>query len=477
MTARALLTSRSTAILGAALLVVACGRDAVTTPHDGPGPRAAVYGKAPPTTSVSVTSASPAFGDQGTTVDVHVLGSGFADGAQATWLLHGAADPAHVRTNKTTFVSSTEVVANITIASDAQLAFWDVQVALAGGKNGVGSEAFEVTAAQILGPGTTGGGSTVVGMNDQLQVVGFSTSANTQTAWIYDPSTGMVALGAGNADGIDPLGTFVVGADSRSFATAWIRQAGNSWLAQSLPQLPGSLGSTAYGASRLADGSALVVGWSVYSKKGGTSPSQAVAWRRSADGVWSAPQVYVTPPGFGSSEAHDVNPQGQVTGHLDVMQQGIVWDSPTTYTILDGRPARINQAGTLIVGQRQNSYNDPVYWWRDPVTKQWHVPGTQLPSLAGSSCDDGFALDVNDAGVIVGWSCAGSTKNATVWQLDLSGPSPVLVRTPTRLPGLWFMTADDGNMARAVSNTAPYVVAGSAFISKTQPVAVEWNLR
>ena len=185
----------------------------------------------------------------------------------------------------------------------------------------------------------------------------------------------------------------------------------------------------------------------------------------------------MTPPGFASSDARDVNPQGQVVGHLDVMQQGIVWDSPTTYTILDGRPARINQAGTLIVGQRQNSYNVPVYWWRDPVTHQWHLPGIQLPSLAGSSCDDGYGLDVNDAGVIVGWSCAGATKNPTVWQLDLSGSSPVLVGTPTRLPGLWFMATDDGNAARAVSNTAPYVVAGSAYVNKTQRVAVQWLLR
>ena len=467
-------TTRFVPLTLLALSILSCTADPVGAPRDtGPGTAVAAKG-APAPTGVAVSSVSPAYGDQGTTVDVHVFGSGFTTGAQATWLLHGAADPNHVKTNNTTVVSSTELVANITIASDAELAFWDVQVALAGGKNGVGSEAFEVTAAQILGPGTLGGGSTVVGMNDLLQVVGFSTSGSTQTAWVYDASSGMVALGAGNADGIDPQGSFVVGADSRSFATSWIRQAGDSWLPQALPQVAGSFGSTAYGASRLADGTALVVGWNVVSRKGSPSPTQAVVWRRGTDGTWSTPQIYVTPPGFTSSDAHDVNPRGEVTGHLDILT-GIVWENPTTYTILDGKAARINQAGTLIVGQ--NSNNVPMYWWRDPATNQWRVPGTLLPSLAGSSCPEGFGLDVNDAGIVVGWSCAGATRNPTVWQLDLSGASPVLIGPPTRLPGLGFKGTDDGNAARAINNTPPYVVSGAAYINKTQRVAVQWNLR
>jgi hypothetical protein len=77
--------------------------------------------------ALTVASANPKFGDRGTTLDVHVIGSGFTAGAQATWLLHGNADPAHVRTNSTRFVSSTEVVANITVASDADLARQDLK--------------------------------------------------------------------------------------------------------------------------------------------------------------------------------------------------------------------------------------------------------------------------------------------------------------------------------------------------------------
>jgi len=144
---------------------------------------AALNGKA--ATSLSVTRATPSYGDQGTTVDIHVLGSGFTSGAQATWLLHGVADPTHVRTNSTTVVSSSELIANITIANDAQLALWDVQVALAGGKNGVGSEMFEITAAQIIASPTSGGGDVLsYGINQNGQIVGKGRSQSGIVAFI-----------------------------------------------------------------------------------------------------------------------------------------------------------------------------------------------------------------------------------------------------------------------------------------------------
>jgi hypothetical protein len=148
---------------------------------------AASFGKSP--TALAVTSTNPGFGDRGTTIDVHISGNGFTSGAQATWLLHGAADAAHVRTNSTTFVSSTELVANVTIASDAQLDFWDVQIALAGGKNGVGSELFEVTSAQILGSGTTGGDAYVYGMSEDRQVSGYAGGGG--TAFVFADDAGM----------------------------------------------------------------------------------------------------------------------------------------------------------------------------------------------------------------------------------------------------------------------------------------------
>src|SRR5437764_672315 len=157
----ALLSRRAPIVV--ALLLSACSAPSVDAPLAPPDAIRAA--RAAP--GLTVASANPAFADRGTTLDVHVVGSGFTAGAQATWLLHGAADPAHVRTNSTTVVSSTEVVANITVASDADLAYWDVQIALAGGKNGVGTELFEITSAQPLG-----GATFVRDMNDLGQIVG-----------------------------------------------------------------------------------------------------------------------------------------------------------------------------------------------------------------------------------------------------------------------------------------------------------------
>ena len=247
MHTRTFVTLNPAALAGALLFVGACGRDSVTTPRER-ATSPAHYGKT--SAALSVTSASPPFGDQGATVDVHVYGTGFTSDAKATWLLHGVADSLHVRTNRTTFVSSTELVANVTIAGDATLAFWDVQVALAGGKNGVGSELFEVTSAQILGSGTPGGEAYIHNANDLGQAVG-RTSGTTNLAFFYDESLGIVSLGNGEGWGIDPNGTLAVGRDGNNLATAWVRQPDNTWRPEPLPTFSNSVESNRAAGSKL----------------------------------------------------------------------------------------------------------------------------------------------------------------------------------------------------------------------------------
>jgi uncharacterized membrane protein len=423
-------------------------------------------------TALAVKSASPPFGDQGTTVDIHVLGTGFTSGATATWLLHGAADPTHVRTNKTTFVSSTELVANITIASDAQLAFWDVQVALLGGKNGVGSEAFEVTAAQILGNGTLGGDANVQGMNDLLQVVGYS-SGSAITPFVFDDALGMVNLGTGQAWGIDPLGTMVFGHDA-TYAVAWVRQPNNSWLPQYLPRTSTSVGGNASSAARAADGTLLVAGWDGVpgAKRSDPSFNRPVLWRHSASG-WTAPQILTLPAGATKGSARDVNGLGQVVGQINAVQLGAAWDTPTTPVQLDGIANAINEAGTIVVGQRNSA---PVYWLRS-ASGAWNPTGIPLPSIAGASCVTGGANGVNSAGAIVGASCnSGGKQQATAWLLDLTASPPKLNGAPTALPGLGDKTSATVSSATGVTETAPYTAAGGAVLNGVR-LAVRWRLQ
>jgi hypothetical protein len=421
------------------------------------------------------------------TIDVHVFGTGFTTDAQATWLLHGAADPAHVHTNKTTFVSSTELVANVTIASDATLDFWDVQIALAGGKNGVGSELFEVTSAQILGPGTLVGNASVYGMSQNLQVAGFTTG-NLGGGFVYDDAAGMVNLGPGQVWTIDPLGTVIGGRDANFIATAWVQQSPSVWKSEQLPRLPFSVGGNVIGAARTPDGTLLVSGFddsATAYKPNVPQFNRPVVWQRIGTS-WSAPQRYTLPAGAVKGAAHVINGLGQVAGRVDAGPTGVAWDNPTTPTRLDGLPWAINATGTLIVGEKTVATPQsaativPAYWLRDPATGHWDGVGKRLPSLAGTGCASGTVRGLNSAGILVGSSCnARGATQATVWRLDLSGSSAVLIASPTGLPGLGTgpkSSASDVSDAISVSEALPFTVAGSALDNGRSRLAVRWHL-
>jgi len=112
-----------------------------------------------------VREADPSFGPQGTTLDVRVLGSGYDQGSGATWALQGdtAFATTRVKTNSTTFVSSSELRANITIEGDASLALYDVVVVTKGGKRGIGIEKFEVTTEDVYAAAFDAGAAYRVG--------------------------------------------------------------------------------------------------------------------------------------------------------------------------------------------------------------------------------------------------------------------------------------------------------------------------
>ncbi|HWJ12633.1 MAG TPA: hypothetical protein VNS10_02760 [Gemmatimonadaceae bacterium] len=466
---------------------VSCTREPINAPREvviG----AALNGKA--ATSLSVTRATPSYGDQGTTVDIHVLGSGFTSGAQATWLLHGVADPTHVRTNSTTVVSSSELIANITIANDAQLALWDVQVALAGGKNGVGSEMFEITAAQIIASPTSGGGDVLsYGINQNGQIVGKGRSQSGIVAFIYDDATGYTNMGTGEAWAIDATGGIAMGRDGNLLTTVWIRQTPTTWTAQHLPTLPANMRGLAAASAYAPDGTLLVGG--ADDSASGTRSSQViytrpVVWRYSG-GVWSAPQRYSLPAGAVKGTIRAINTQGQAAGRVNDGAGGAIWDSPTTAIRLAGPVNGMNAAATLVVGELATTGFDkdanktlPVVWWRNPSTGTWGTTAIALPSLAGSACPLGKINAVNSSGVVVGTSCnAAGEFQATAWRLDLTGATPVLVAGPLGLPGLGPVSTGTGlplSAATAITDAAPYVVAGWGLQNGTVQVAVRWRL-
>ncbi|MFB3922694.1 MAG: hypothetical protein ACE145_13300 [Terriglobia bacterium] len=105
---------------------------------------------APPTAQaqdVIVTQAIPDQAPQGmVSLNVQVKGNGFKKGAIAKWLVTGSeTDTGGVTVNSTAFVNSNELLANITIAGEAQTEKkYDIKVTLTGGRTGKGIELFSV---------------------------------------------------------------------------------------------------------------------------------------------------------------------------------------------------------------------------------------------------------------------------------------------------------------------------------------------
>jgi hypothetical protein len=446
------------------LCAAACGREPTS-----PAPRdvhvlSATTSKSKTPAGPGVSSAQPSFGDQGTTLDVAVLGSGFGTDAQATWLLQGVAN-GHVHTNSTTWVSSSKVVANITIDNAAELALWDVQIST-GGKNGVGSDVFEVTTAQVLSSQPV---TYVEGTNNLGDVVGYTAN----DAFVFDDATGFVDLGAHQGWALDPNATVAFGADGTGNAIAWTLQPGGTFTQVFLPAAPNSVGRFATSAARMADGTLLVAGVDATGSKTNQN-NRPVVWQWNGSS-WSAPTVYAYPAGVTRAFARTVNALGEVGGQVMGSATGAIWDNPTTAVQVDGLPNAINSAGTLAVGQKTvGRATVPAYWWRDPLTQAWHTTGVLLPTIAGGNCSSGIARGLNDALVVVGQSCnAGGKDQATVWHLDFSGASPQVVGSPIALSGLNSTGSSPISSAAGISQTAPYIIGGGA-LSGGSLLVVRW---
>lgn len=107
-------------------------------------PAAPTFARGKPSPELTVTGVDPDKAPQDTTLDVQVSGDGwFDDGSKVTFKMGRNADGSIV-TNRTTFVSPQVLVANITIAVDADTGAYDVEVTTLGGRRGVGTEMFQV---------------------------------------------------------------------------------------------------------------------------------------------------------------------------------------------------------------------------------------------------------------------------------------------------------------------------------------------
>jgi hypothetical protein len=377
-----------------ALLLAACVADPLAppvAPDQAPG-----FARA--TTGPTVTSTLPKSGPKGQTLDVRVYGSGFTAGATATWALRGVADPSKVRTNSTTVVSSTELIANITIASDATIDYWDVQVSAAVCcKTGIGTEMFEVTTATPVGPGTA------FGVNDAGDIVGTfdgGGSLNPRAFAVSGADLSFSDIGARKATAISQDGLVAVGGvnspSGSAYPGVWTRATGASWptAGAPLPPLPGLTGGLAYAVAALpAEGVTVIAGTMVV-------PSTPVYWE-SANGTWTwsarrlpLPAAYASSP---QNVPKAVIATGDIAGHVQEQARGnlvpVLWRRVAGSYVVDVLPLPsgwndgavngISPDGSIMVGYVRQSKNgfSPAFWTRDASNN--YTVGL-LPTLNGT---------------------------------------------------------------------------------------------
>lgn len=388
---------------------------------------------------LTVEVASPAQASLDTTLDVQISGSGFEPGARADWLRGGGTDP-RVRTNSTSFVSSTALVANITISSDALPSSYDIAVTNTSGKKGIGTELFTVVAVFDLAAGTGKYGRAyhvnaagyVLGTlgTDPVSPRGFGYWAPSSSSFnLIDATVGSTELGRGNAAGD--------WAEHYDFPRVWLVSGGNSWSPTTLAPL-GSIAvvPNAINASRVVVGrssagpvrwqdpnsSAVLLplpaisgidpssgnGWGINSSgeivgtvratSGRTSVAYALRWTNSGQSVSVLP---LAPSASGGQTATGINDAGVIVGFYVGSGGGsypMRWTPNGTggYTISTVPTSTgANLSGSInTCGRSVGSISGKGYVW-DASGKL-----TLLPLLPGAS--EAGANAINDAGTVVG---------------------------------------------------------------------------
>ena len=298
-------------------------------------------------TGPTVRSTSPTGSVPGVTLDVRVLGSGYDAGSRAAFALKGVVGP-NIVTNSTRFVSSKEVVANITISATADVALYDAIVTTSTGRKGIGTELFEV-AYVATDLGTFGGsGGEAVAVNDRNQIAGWSNDRN-GWSWPFLWENGRMrkldpALD-GYARDMNENG-WVVG-QSNLLPFLWTPTGGVEWL----PLRAGDTDGAAWAVNDIGQ----IVG-----TVNGTSGWTGV--------MWQGGRIVAT---FDFAP-YAINNAGVVVGSggFNGKQGSVRWTQAGGMTFLGGTPdgaeaLGINEAGEIVGWFSASAGVNEAYLWRD----------------------------------------------------------------------------------------------------------------
>ncbi len=452
---------------------------------------------------LTVTGADPNNAPQGAILDVSVIGSGFEDGFVVTLLLAGESTP-KILTKSTTFHNGNLLVARIEIAVDAEIAFYDIEVAPPRGRPGVGSELFSVNQKGKPGDevepqftitetdlGTLGGSylhkawSVVSGPDgNSVRVVGESGDR----AFYWTDGT-MVELKVpaptppgyrswNSARDINDAGQVVghrfVDKDDPDLngqeAVLWNTPGPDAesvdlWFTEPRPVVSEALA---------INNSGVVVGRSFRHPE--HFDNHAMIWRLDKSGnVIEEQDIHGDFAGaITRSVAEDINDHGQVVvrGWDGTQTQVFLWeeneDGEVTVTSLGGGYASaINDAYPVqIVGHV--TLNKPVVW----TVSSGSIRIDVIPPLPGFDRAQVYEADITDDGKIAGFSVqdgpSRTTIHATLWTINYSEVDGTIdMIDPLDLtPDL---SSGENSLAFGIDNSAPAgVVRVVGYVSKVQ---------
>ena len=359
------------AAIAAATLTMAC--------HDeptAPPPNFARGGGGP-----AVQSVDPDSTPQDTTLDIHVFGSGFDNGSRVRFALHGDTNTPNIRTNSTRFVSTGDLVANITVAANAVPAKYDVVVVTSTGKPGIGTEMLTVDLRPIDLGSLGGANSSAYAISASGHIVGASATAS------------------GLMHGFFWNGTMQ---DLPLPSAPYEKNSSFAYGINNLDQVVG------FGACQIVTGS---------NCQGSFVP---LLW----DGVGSAPTVL---PFEGSGQAEDINNVGQIVGVFNSAGGGpVVWTAqggtfpyerlPLLPGTTFGWAYAINDAGAVV----GNSELLATLWFRN-AAGSWTALNLGMPSGSTGARAYDIGELVGDSALVAGWAVVSGSDHAVLWTVKRTG--------------------------------------------------------
>jgi probable HAF family extracellular repeat protein len=381
-------------------------------------------------TPISVASADPAEGEQGTTLEVRITGAGFLDDAVPTWERDGVADTLIV-VDEVVFVSDTELLAMVRIGLETDLGPYDVAVR-SSRKKGIGSEdpvgvgegVFEVVpyAPQALGQlGEvlwSGNDTYASALNNHGMVVGSGArgAIYTSQAVYWTETEGIVEFDdrEGSARAVNDKGWIVGYRDSDKGVgfDAFIYEDGVMTVLEGLDT------NEPYQYSFVAaiNEAGTIVGWG--GRDYWSDPVWPVVWQRDASGAYGPANELPLRPGeqwkLGDrmyARAWGINARGDVVGEIMTTGTPIFWRARPDGSYEDPLelPGGVSAIGIddagWILGRTDEhravlwlpeDYNAPVYVQTRIFPRGINNSG----QIVGAGVNGGLLLNVDATGVV-----------------------------------------------------------------------------